>query len=126
VQGRGGITGGLTDFTVPDPGYYYLDHDQRDTLSTGAAFTLPRRTWASFNVMYGSGFLDGDGPSHLASHTTADISVGHSFAERWTAQASALNVGNRRYLLDNSNTFGGTHWARSREVLVRVNYRFKF
>lgn len=126
IHGRGGVTGGLTDFTAPDPGYYYLDHDQRDTLSTGADFALPRHTWASFNVAYGSGFLDGDGPNHLPTHTTADISVGHSFGERWTAQAAALNVGNRRYLLDNSNTMGGTHYARSREVMVRVNYRFKF
>jgi outer membrane receptor protein involved in Fe transport len=126
VQGRGGVTGGLTDFTAPDPGYYYLDHDQRDTLSTGAELTLPHRTWASFNVAYGSGFLNGDGPAHLPSHTTADISLGHSFGERWTVQASALNVGNRRYLLDNSNTLGGTHYANPREFLVRVNYRFKF
>jgi outer membrane receptor protein involved in Fe transport len=126
VQGRGGVTGGLTEFASPDPGYYYLDHDQRDTLSTGAVLTLPHRTWASFNVAYGSGFLDGDGPSHLPSHTTADIAVGHSFGEKWTAQVAAVNVGNRRYLLDNSNTLGGTHWANPREFLVRVNYRFKF
>ena len=57
---------------------------------------------------------------------TADLSIGHSFGERWTAQASALNIGNRRYLLDNSNTFGGTHYANPREFLVRVSYRFKF
>ena len=126
VQGTGGVTGGLTDFTAPDPGYYYLDHDQRDTLSTGAEFTLPYRTWVSFNVAYGSGFLDADGPAHLPAHTTADISLGHSFGERWTVQASALNVGNRRYLLDNSNTLGGTHYANPRELLVRLNYRFKF
>jgi outer membrane receptor protein involved in Fe transport len=126
VQGRGGVTGGLTDFTAPDPGYYYLDHDQRDTLSTGADLTLPRRTWASFNIAYGSGFLNRNGPAHLPAHTTSDISLGHSFGERWTVQASALNVGNRRYLLDNSNTLGGTHYANPREFLVRVNYRFKF
>ncbi len=126
VQGRGGITGGLTDFTAPDPGYYYLDHDQRDSLSTGADINLPRRTWAAFNVSYGSGFLNGDGPAHLPPHTTADISLGHSFGERWMAQVSALNVGDARYLLDNSNTLGGTHYARSREVLVRVTYRFQF
>ena len=127
VQGRGGITGGLTDFEEPDDaGYYYLDHDQRDTLSTGAELTLPLHTWASLNIAYGSGFLDGDGPAHLPPHTTADISLGHSFGERVSVAASALNLTNRRYLLDNSNTFGGTHYANPREFLVRVNYRFKF
>ena len=126
VQGRGGVTGGLTDFSPAGKDWFYLDHDQRDTLSTGATLTLPAQTWAALNVSYGSGFLDGDGPGHLASHTTADLTVGHSFGEKWSAEASALNLGNRRYLLDNSNTFGGTHWANPREFSVRVKYRFKF
>jgi outer membrane receptor protein involved in Fe transport len=52
--------------------------------------------------------------------------VGKSFGERWTVQASALNVGDNRYLLDNSNTFGGTHYALPREVAVEVRYRFKY
>jgi outer membrane receptor protein involved in Fe transport len=126
VQGAGGVTGGLTDFSAPDAGYFYLDHDQRDTLSTGADLTLPRHSWASFNIAYGSGFLNGDGPAHLPSHTTGDISVGHSFGERWSAQAAVLNISDLRYLLDNSNTLGGTHWANPREVTVGIKYRFKF
>lgn len=126
VQGAGGVTGGLTDFSAPNAGYFYLDHDQRDTLSTGADLTLPLRTWASFNIAYGSGFLNGDGPSHLPSHTTADVSFGHSFGERWSAEVSFLNISDARYLLDNSNTLGGTHWANPREVVGRVKYRFKF
>jgi outer membrane receptor protein involved in Fe transport len=126
VQGSGGITGGMTDFAVPDEGFYYLDHDQRDTLSTGAQINLPRRTWAATNVSYGSGFLQGDGPDHLPAHTTVDLSLGHSFGERWSAQASALNLTNRRYLLDLSNTFGGTHYSNARELMVEVRYRFKY
>ncbi len=35
AEGAGGVTGGLTDFEPPDEGYFFLDHDQRNTLSTG-------------------------------------------------------------------------------------------
>ncbi len=126
VQGRGGVTGGLTDFSAPEAGYFYLDHDQRDTLTTGAEVNLPWRTWMSANVSYGSGFLNGDGPQHLPPHTTLDLLVGKSFRESWTVQASVMNLGNSRYLLDNSNTFGGTHFANPREVALEVRYRFKY
>src|SRR5207247_4055532 len=34
VEGRGGVSGGLTEFEPPeDGGFFFLDHDQRDTLS---------------------------------------------------------------------------------------------
>ena len=35
VEGSGGVTGGLTDFSPPPDGFFFLDHDQRNTLSTG-------------------------------------------------------------------------------------------
>src|SRR5262245_37704888 len=76
VQGLGGITGGLTDFSPPEDGYFFLDHDQRSTLSLGGEVTLPRQAWASATVEYGSGFLDGDGPAHLPQHATLSFSVG--------------------------------------------------
>ncbi len=127
VQGAGAVTGGLTDFEIPESaGYFYLDHDQRDTLSLGWQVTLPWRSWASANLSYGSGFLDGDGPNHLPSHTTYDLSLGHSFGENWSVQLTGLNLANKRYLLDNSNTFGGTHYAMPRQVSIELRYRFKY
>jgi outer membrane receptor protein involved in Fe transport len=126
VQGFGGVSGGLTDFSPPRDAWYYLDHDQRDTLSVGGQVALPRRAWASLEVQYGSGFLDGDGPQHLPSHTTMDLALGKSFGERWTAQVSAINLTDNRYLIDNSNTFGGTHFLQPRQVLVQLAYRFHY
>ncbi len=126
VEGFGGVTGGLTDFSPPEDAWFFLDHDQRDTLSLGGDLRLPWRIWTSANLNYGSGFLDGDGPSHLPPHTSFDLSVGKSFGESWTAQVAALNISNNRYLLDNSNTFGGTHYANPREVIVELRYRFKY
>jgi outer membrane receptor protein involved in Fe transport len=126
AEGAGAVTGGLTNFTPPDAGYFFLDHDQRDTVSTGLNLSLPRRAWTAVNVNYGTGFLDGNGPAHLPSHTTVDFSIGKSFGENWSVRFSALNVGNNHYMLDKSNTFGGSHFANPRELAFQVKYRFHF
>ena len=126
VQGFGAVTGGLTDFSPPETGFFFLDHDQRNTLSTVVTTALPGRAWATANVAYGSGFLNGDGPAHLPPHTTVGLSLGKSLGEDWSLALNALNLANHRYLLDNSNTFGGTHYAYPREVYVEVRYRFHF
>ena len=126
AQGRGAVTGGLTDFAPPESGYYFLDHDQRNTLSTGLQANLPWRSWADAEISYGSGFLNGDGPGHLPPHATFDLSLGKSFGEAWSVRLTALNLGNSRYLLDNSNTFGGTHYNYPRQFAASVRYRFKY
>jgi len=126
AQGRGGVTGGLTDFSSPGNDFYFLDHDQRHTLNTGFDVSLPGETWVSPNVSFGSGFLDGNGPSHLGPHTEANISIGKSFGEKWSVSATALNVSNSRYLEDNSNTFGGTHFNYPRQLSVQLKYRFHY
>jgi outer membrane receptor protein involved in Fe transport len=125
VQGQGGVTGGLTDFSPPQE-LFFLDHDQRDTLSTGFNIKLPRRSYVAGNVLYGSGFLNGDGPEHLPGHTTLDLSFGKEFGEDWLIAVQSVNLTNRRFLLDNSNTFGGTHFAEPRQIYVEVRYRFHY
>jgi hypothetical protein len=127
VQAQGGVTGGLTDFEPPETGdYYFLDFDQRHTLGTGFDISLPRRSWASANVSYGSGFLDGDGPAHLPANTTLDLAVGKQVGERWSVQAYALNAANRRFFIDRSNEFAGTHYAPPRQIAVELRYRFRY
>jgi len=126
AEGAGGVTGGLTDFEPPDEGYFFLDHDQRSTLSAGVNLSLPWKVWTDFNANYGSGFVDGEGPEHLPSHETFDLSLGKSFGENWDVRLTGLNLSNHRYLLDNSNTFGGTHYVNPREISVQVKYRFHF
>jgi outer membrane cobalamin receptor len=126
AEGVGGVTGGLTDFSPPQVGYFYLDHDQRTTISTGVNVTLPWRSWVSANFAYGSGFVDGDGPQHLGSNNTVDLALSKSLGERWTLGLTMVNVADHRFLIDNSNTFGGTHWSDPRQVMGEVKYRFKF
>jgi outer membrane receptor protein involved in Fe transport len=125
VQGQGGVTGGLTDFSPPSE-IFFLDHDQRHTLSSGVTIDLPRRSYVAANVNYGSGFLDGDGPQHLPGHATLDVSLGKRFGEDWLIALQTVNVTNNRYLLDNSNTFGGTHFAEPRQIYFELKYRFHY
>jgi hypothetical protein len=130
AEGALPITGGLTNFSPPSS-LFPLDHDQRNTLNLGGDIALPRRSYASTNVYYGSGFSNafagrpypGD---HLPQHTTFDLSLGKDFGERFSASLHALNVANRRVDLDNSQTFGGFHWNNPREIYAELRYRFRY
>jgi len=126
AQGAGAVTGGLTDFTPPGMGYFFLDHDQRDTLSTGYDLRLPWKTSTSGNLNFGSGFLNGDGPQHLPSHTTFDLSIAKNFGERLSLSFTAINISDNRYLLDTSNTFGGTHFVEPRQFIGSIRWRFHY
>ncbi len=137
AEARGAITGGLICFPPsspecqPAPGYSPLDHDQRNTLNLGFNASLPWQAFASTNVYYGSGFTNGMPDAqypgnYLPQHTTFDLSLGKSFAEKFTVSVTALNVANRRVLLDNSLTFGGFHYNDPREIYVEVRYRFHY
>lgn len=126
VVGSGNVTGGLTDFSPPESGLFLLDHDQQHTLNAGGFVNLPRRSWISGNVYYGSGFPDNGGPARLPDHTTIDLAVGKNFGGSWTFSMNAVNVANRHFLLDNSLTFGGTHYFNPREIYAQVRYRFHF
>jgi outer membrane receptor protein involved in Fe transport len=46
-------------------------------------------------------------------------------AESLTLSLTALNLTNRRFLLDNGATFGGTHYAESRQIYLQIRYRFR-
>jgi outer membrane receptor protein involved in Fe transport len=126
--GAGAVSGGLTDFSPPASGDFLLDHDQRHTLHAGFDFDLPRHVTATGNLYYGSGFTDGASgvPAHLPGHTTFDLSLGRSFGERVTVSLTALDLANRRFLLDNSTTFGGTHYADPRQIYLQARYRFHY
>ena len=138
AQATSPITGGLICPSAmpvcpayPPPGFGPVDHDQRNTLNLGFNSTLPWHTYAATNVYYGSGFHNafpgqpypGD---YLPGHTTFDLSLGKSFAEKYTISVTALNVANRRVELDNSLTFGGFHWNEPRQIYAEFRYRFHY
>ena len=127
--GCGSINGGLTDFSFGE-GCGFLDHDQRNTLHLGGQFSLPWSSTASTDIYYGSGFTNGNSPpdpnNHLPGHTTFDLSLLKNFGESFAVSVNAINVANRRVLLDNSFTFGGTHYLNPREIYAQLRYRFHF
>jgi hypothetical protein len=125
----GGISGGLGNPNTFCPGYCLLDHDQRHTLHAGGTFDLPWRSSASADVYYASGFTNGNSAipgDHLQPHTTFDLALSKNFGEKFSVSVQALNVANRRILLDNSAAFGGTHLLNPREIYAQVRYRFHY
>ena len=138
AQASAPITGGLIcppnnsqcGLDIP-PGLAPVDHDQRNTLNLGFNASLPWQSYASTNVYYGSGFTNGQPGlqypgNYLPGHTTFDLAVGKTFAEKYTISVTALNVANRRVQLDNSLTFGGFHWNDPRQIYAEFRYRFHY
>jgi len=141
AQATAPITGGVVcpipvspacPVAIP-PGYSPVDHDQRNTLNFGANTSLPWHVFASTNVYYGSGFSNGAPDAqypgdYLPSHTSVDLSLGKSFGEdgRYKLSFTALNVANRRVLLDNSLTFGGFHFNDPRQIYGEFRWRFHY
>jgi outer membrane receptor protein involved in Fe transport len=126
IEASGSVSGGLTDFSPPPDGFFFLDHDQRHTLSTGFTTSLPSKAWLSGNLGYGSGFLNGDGPAHLPAYATVDVALGRTFGENWSAKITATNLTDKRYFIDMSNSFGGSHVSDPRMVALQVRYRFHY
>ncbi len=124
AQGIGPITGGLVE-DAPS-GNFLLDHDQRNTTSAVLSVNLPKRAWSTAAYQFGSGFMNGNGPAHLPPHSTFDLSLGKHVGEAWMVSVNATNIGNSRYLIDTSNTFGGTHWIYARQIYGEIRYRFHF
>jgi outer membrane receptor protein involved in Fe transport len=126
VEGRGAISGGLTSFEPPSEGFFFLDHDQRDTLTWGGDVEVAPGIVASGSVAYGSGFLQGDGPDHKPAHATVSAELSKTMGKQWTVMVTALNLGNTHFLLDESNTFGGTHFNSPRQIALGLRYRFHY
>ena len=124
AEGHGPITGGLIEFAPTS--YFLLDHDQRNTASAVLSLRLPRRFWTTPVVNFGSGFLNGNGPAHKPPHTTADLGLGRLLGEHWSVAVNATNLLSHRFQLDDSNTFGGTHFVNPRQIYGEVRYRFHF
>jgi outer membrane receptor protein involved in Fe transport len=55
-----------------------------------------------------------------------DLAAGKSFGEKWSAKVSATNITNKRYFIDLSNTFGGSHFGEPRMIALQVRYKFHY
>jgi hypothetical protein len=55
-----------------------------------------------------------------------NVSLGKSLSEKVSVSVTALNIANSHLLVDNSLTFGGTHFNSPREVYGELRYRFHY
>lgn len=125
----GGIAGGLENPNTVCPTNCLLDHDQRHTLHLGGSYDFPWRSSFSTDVYYASGFSNGNPAipgDHLQPHTTFDLSLSKQFGEKFSVAVHAINVADRRRLLDNSAAFGGTHFLNPREIYGQICYHFHY
>lgn len=75
-----------------------------------------------FLEAFGMGFAT----NPLPWHTTFDLGLRKTFSESLALSLTVLNLTNDHYLLDNSNTFGGTHFTNPREIFAQLTYRFHY
>lgn len=57
---------------------------------------------------------------------TLRLTLGKTISDNLSLSVTGLNVANRRFLLDNSFTFGGTHYFNPRQICVQLRYRFHY
>lgn len=145
AEGWGGISGGLTegiDLLKQDFGAlhhddsdvstnrFFLDHDQRHTMTLGSFLSLPRDSYIFGELHYGSGFpnqeAEATDPTHLPGHVRLDLGGGKRFGKNWSVTVNVLNVTNGSYLLDNSPLLGGVHWVEPRQIWAEVRYKFRY
>ena len=88
--------------------------------------------FASTNVYYGSGFTNGIRTPNIRAiicPSTRPSTFPRKElwrGEKYKVSVTALNVANRRVLLDNSLTFGGFHFNDPRQIYVEFRYRFHY
>jgi len=141
AEGWGGISGGLTEAEHGEDadvstGRFFLDHDQRHTLTLGSFLSLPWSSYIFGEFHYGSGFPNlGDealngaeltNGTHLPGRARLDLGGGKQFGKNWSVTVNVLNVTNGSYLLDNSPLLGGVHWVEPRQIWAEVRYKFHF
>lgn len=54
----------------------------------------------------------------MPSHTTFDVAMGKDVTDDLSLRLTVLNALNSRYVVDRSNSFGGTHYNFPRELAL--------
>ena len=81
------------------------------------------------NYVPGAMALDSSTAMAPLTYARIRLSMWHlakSFADKFSLRLTGLNLSNNHYLLDNSNTFGGTHFVNPREISAQVTYKFRY
>ena len=113
------------------------DHDQLNTLSTGASYTFASQAFAGLNAYYGSGEASSPlipiGPSNNStlgggkrnSHYSLDLRLGHPHLFGPAGlELDVQNITNNVSVLNFNSGFSGTRFEQGRRVLLRVTGGF--
>lgn len=141
AQARGSRSAGFLEGEPPAPNYFFLDHDQRHAVTSGAAYEWEK--WGAFVSMiysFGSGFPDASEDllapyfegaprcatpnCRLPSHSTFSFSFGKELSSRLGARLEIENLTNRVYPINLGSEFNGSHVSPPRLLTVRLSYRF--
>jgi len=113
------------------------DHDQLNTLSAGASYTLPSQAFAGVDVYYGSGEASSPlvpiGPSNnntlgggkRNSHYSIDLRLGHPHLLGAAGlELDVENLTNNVSVLNFNSGFSGTRFQQGRRVLLTLTGGF--
>ena len=114
-----------TGANVPD----YNDHDQRQTVGFGLAYTLKSGASASVTIQHGSGLASSILPPSIfrTPRTQVDfrISTGdHLLNGRGGFSIEIQNLTDSREVINYQSAFSGTRFQQARRILLSANIRF--
>jgi outer membrane receptor protein involved in Fe transport len=141
AQAIGGRVGGFTEGEPPQPKYFFLDHDQRHSVFSGATYDWEKASaFATLVYSFGSGFPDASEDllapyfagvptcatpkCRLPAHSTLSLSLGKNLWKGFSARFELENLTNRVYPINLGSEFNGSHVSPPREVAVRLSYNF--
>jgi outer membrane receptor protein involved in Fe transport len=112
-----------------EPVEAFNDHDQRDTLSTGVAYTLPSGASGALNLYYGSGVFSStigeDAPRTPRTEFNLRLTSGPQlFAGHGGLTLNVDNLFNQRKVINFQSDFSGTRFQQGRRVLLSAFGRF--
>jgi outer membrane cobalamin receptor len=111
---------GLDNTGQPAPNYN--DHDQRDTVDVGGAYTWRSGVTASATLYYGSGLASSIVPPSADRTPDTELDFHFSTGDRlWRGQGLALdilNVMDERSVINFDSGFSGTRFQQGRRVLL--------
>ena len=119
----------IAKFNDPEEGSDFNDHDQRNTLSAGANYSLKSGASAGLNVFYGSGLassaVNGDGAFGFSGQreprTRVDLrlqSSPHLFGGKGGLRLDVDNLLDDRSLINFGSDFSGTRFQQGRRVVL--------
>jgi outer membrane receptor for Fe3+-dicitrate len=136
ARGKGIETGqfnfGQDELDYINSNWVHLDHEQRLSLSAGAAYRFSDRVTASADALYGSGLRNGFANlGHLPGYTTCNAAVAKTFDVgpgfgTLDTRIAVVNLFDRTYQLRDGSGIGvgAPQYGMRRTVLVGVSKPF--